>query len=291
MRVWAIVSAVAILIAALLLVLPALTHVLGLRNEVTLPLLAIAGVLVLLGALALVSIAFSLMDMGDRQEAFALPSGSIRAVIALSLVVLFAILAVFLFSSLGESGRVEKLPCLTQAQKDTFERNLGSQVLLTVESSVSDKGEQCSGRAPAPSETTKKVGETTGNEAPRATTPPPTTTPIVPPTTQGAPPGETTGPSGAPPGGTPPSPSLAQSSPGGSGVPSPPTQVPQAPGAATTTAGAGQSFFTIYYRNISDASHDFAKQLLVLIGTLVTAVASFYFGRKGGIGRPGRSRA
>src|SRR5205085_5790756 len=41
------------------------------------------------------------------------------------------------------------------------------------------------------------------------------------------------------------------------------------------------TFFTVLYRDTRDpASQDFAKQLLVLIGTLVTAVSSFYFGAK-----------
>jgi hypothetical protein len=38
--------------------------------------------------------------------------------------------------------------------------------------------------------------------------------------------------------------------------------------------------WTVYYRTVSPASEDFAKQLLVMIGTLVTSVASFYFGAK-----------
>jgi hypothetical protein len=39
--------------------------------------------------------------------------------------------------------------------------------------------------------------------------------------------------------------------------------------------------FTVYYYTARDpASSDFAKQLLVMIGTLVTSVASFYFGSR-----------
>src|SRR2546423_6813445 len=35
---------------------------------------------------------------------------------------------------------------------------------------------------------------------------------------------------------------------------------------------------TVYYRSGSRAAEDLAKQLIVLLGTLVTAVSSFYFG-------------
>ena len=34
----------------------------------------------------------------------------------------------------------------------------------------------------------------------------------------------------------------------------------------------------MFYRDSNPAGEDFAKQLLVLLGTLVTSVASFYFG-------------
>jgi hypothetical protein len=36
--------------------------------------------------------------------------------------------------------------------------------------------------------------------------------------------------------------------------------------------------YTVYYRLPNPASDDLAKQLIVLLGTLVTAVSSFYFG-------------
>jgi hypothetical protein len=43
--------------------------------------LAIVGVVLLLGTLALVSVAFSIFKLDDRSQALALPEGSIRAVI------------------------------------------------------------------------------------------------------------------------------------------------------------------------------------------------------------------
>ena len=70
----------------------------------SLPLLAIGGVVVLIFMLATVSMIFSALGLTNKELAMGLPEGSIRAVIALSLIVLFAILSDF---SLSEdlSGR------------------------------------------------------------------------------------------------------------------------------------------------------------------------------------------
>jgi hypothetical protein len=43
-------------------------------------------------------------------------------------------------------------------------------------------------------------------------------------------------------------------------------------------SGTPPTTFTVYYRDTNPAADDIAKQLIVLLGTLVTAVASFYFG-------------
>ncbi|HEY0381117.1 MAG TPA: hypothetical protein VGC72_02850 [Candidatus Elarobacter sp.] len=151
--------------------------------EVTLPILAIVGILALLDALALVSIAFAAFGLDDNTKALALPEGSVRAVIALSLVVLFAVLSIFLFASLSQENAV--VSGLTAAQQKDFVGKLAT-----------DQQSQVVSRA---------TGATSGSS------PEPT--------------------------------------------------------------------YTVYYRNsASQPSQDFAKQLLVLIGTLVTSVAGFYFG-------------
>src|SRR3954465_3810570 len=56
---------------------------------VGLPILAIFGIMILFGALALISTLFARLDLSDSTQAFGLPEGSIRAAIALSLIVLF----------------------------------------------------------------------------------------------------------------------------------------------------------------------------------------------------------
>jgi hypothetical protein len=149
----------------------------GVASEIGLPVLAIAGVVLLLATLALVSVAFSVFGLDDKTQALALPEGSIRAVIALSLIVMFAVLSVYLYGSLA-NGRVGSVSGLDPQQKESFVGALGKDQLVAV--------------------------------------------------------------------------------------------VP--------TTGAGP--FTVYFHDRSAASDDFAKQLLVLIGTLVTSVASFYFGAR-----------
>jgi hypothetical protein len=150
--------------------------------EAKLPLLTIVGVIALFTSLALVAFGFAAVDLTDRTQALALPEGSIRAAIALCLVVLFAIISVSLYSGLAE-GPIRYLAGLTKDQSDAFTRDTVRVQIIT----------------------TLPVGT------------------------------------------------------------------------------ADDTTYTVYYRQSpSRASEDFAKQLLVMIGTLVTAVASFYFGTKAG---------
>jgi hypothetical protein len=145
--------------------------------EVALPVLAVSSIILLLGTLSIVSIAFALFGIDDRSQALGLPEGSIRAVIALSLVVLFGILAVYLYANMS-AGTVANVPGLSDQQAKSFLASLSSGQL------VSD--------------------------------------------------------------------------------------VPD-----------GKGVHTIFFRSGPDlASTDFAKQIMTLLGTLVTAIASFYFGSR-----------
>jgi hypothetical protein len=72
----------------------------------SLALLAIGGVVVLILLLTAVAMVFSVLDLTNNTQAMGLPEGSIRAVIALSLIVLFAILSVFLYTGVSTGSRV-----------------------------------------------------------------------------------------------------------------------------------------------------------------------------------------
>jgi hypothetical protein len=160
---------------------------------IKLPILLIVGVVALMLSLAAVSVAFATLNLADKTQALALPEGSVRAVIALCLLVLFAIITIFLFGSLSESvSGLREVSDLTAEQKEEFLSNKENLTTVLV--------------------------------------------------------------------------------------------IPY----AVKKDGRDQTRYTVQYREKADADatarqrakEDFAKQLLILIGTLVTAVASFYFGTR-----------
>jgi hypothetical protein len=55
----------------------------------------------LFATLALVAITFSVAGLSDPTQALGLPEGSVRAAIALSLIVIFAIISIFMYTSLA----------------------------------------------------------------------------------------------------------------------------------------------------------------------------------------------
>lgn len=149
----------------------------GISVVAGLPMLAVGAVIVLVILLCLLAVVFAMFDLQDRTQALALPEGSIRAVIALMLIVLFAILSIYLYGSLSTNSQLVDLGPLEATKEAGWRSQFGANYLSFV--SVTD---------------------------------------------------------GKPHG---------------------------------------------YFRNIPpQESVDFAKQLLVLVGTLVTSISSFYFGSK-----------
>ncbi|MES2194929.1 MAG: hypothetical protein V4517_10960 [Pseudomonadota bacterium] len=90
------------------------------HGDSSLPLVAIGGVIVLVLLLTAVATMFSILSLTNNTQALGLPEGSIRAVIALSLIVLFAILSVFLYQNIG--GTRVTIPDQTMAQLDAFSK-------------------------------------------------------------------------------------------------------------------------------------------------------------------------
>jgi hypothetical protein len=80
-----------------------------------LPMLIIDGAVIMIGVLGFASIIFALFELDDKTQALALPEGSIRAVVAIMLIVMFAILAVFLFNVIS-TPQLEVLDGLTAEQ-------------------------------------------------------------------------------------------------------------------------------------------------------------------------------
>jgi len=68
--------------------------------DILLPILVSVSAIGLLFSLAFLAIAFSALDLSDRTQALSLPEGSIRALIALLLIMLFVITSIFLYRQL-----------------------------------------------------------------------------------------------------------------------------------------------------------------------------------------------
>src|SRR5262252_21344 len=69
---------------------------------IKLPVLIIVGIMALFATLALVAVTFSVAGLSDSSQALGLPEGSVRAAIALSLIVIFAITSIYLYGSLKD---------------------------------------------------------------------------------------------------------------------------------------------------------------------------------------------
>ena len=63
--------------------------------------LVIIGVIALLASVGFTVVAFSLFGLNDRQQALGLPEGSVRAIIALMLIIIFSIVTVHFFTEIG----------------------------------------------------------------------------------------------------------------------------------------------------------------------------------------------
>lgn len=98
------------------------------NQTLALPLLLITGIVVFLGALASLVVIFRRQGLANRDYALGLPDGSIRAIIALSLILLFAILAVFLYIGQGGFG--------TDTQPTDAQTDMAKQLVTTLSTLV-----------------------------------------------------------------------------------------------------------------------------------------------------------
>lgn len=196
----AILTAVAALVAVILLcvVFWGMKDLVSL-GEAALPLVAIGGVVVLILLLTAVATMFSILSLTNKDQAMGLPEGSIRAVIALSLIVLFAILSVFLYQNVSKGGAIVTIPNMSDSDRAQFIRDHAN--ARDVQAVI--------------------VKDQTGQ----------------------------------------------------------PRTFNDSSGQLIRNAdGTPKYYYDVSYRSANTASEDFAKQLLVLLGTLMTAITSFYLG-------------
>lgn len=165
----------------------------------SLPLLAIGGVVVLIFMLTAVAMIFSILGLANKDQAMGLPEGSIRAVIALSLIVLFTLLSVFLYQNISSNGNLNTIKNMSDVERAQFIKDHASARDIQAVIVKDDKDQ-----------------------------------PVVAKDAKGKP--------------------------------------------LKGADGQPKYFYDVTYRSANPAGEDFAKQLLVLLGTLMTAITSFYLG-------------
>lgn len=92
----------------------------GLQQELAIVYFIGLIILALLVGLKVTAVFFSHVGLADRNAAMGLPQGSIRAILALGLVLIFAVMAMGLFSQVHQAGHVVSSVGLTQAQLDAI---------------------------------------------------------------------------------------------------------------------------------------------------------------------------
>lgn len=76
-------------------------------DPLRLPLIVLFGVIAFLGALTIAASLLKCFDLSNPLEALGLPSGSVRALIALSLILIFALMVIFMANNLGRISEYE----------------------------------------------------------------------------------------------------------------------------------------------------------------------------------------
>jgi hypothetical protein len=84
-------------------------------SPVALTITIIAGVTALLSALVFSSFILNCLGLSDGEEALGLPTGSVRAIIALSLIVIFAIMSIFMFQYMGMPATTTTITIVTNS--------------------------------------------------------------------------------------------------------------------------------------------------------------------------------
>jgi hypothetical protein len=99
----------------------------GYDHNIVLPMLIIVGTMTLI-ALAVFALIFSIFNLSDPTQALALPQGSVRAVVALMMIMMYAILTIYLYTSMNAPGERD-LSFDTTALRDAFAQTRQGHIL------------------------------------------------------------------------------------------------------------------------------------------------------------------
>jgi len=96
-----------VVIFLLLCYLPSIGGDPGEKQILQLPLMVLFGVIAFLGALTISAVVLNFFKLSNPLEALGLPQGSVRALIALSLILIFALMVIFMATNLGGATEYE----------------------------------------------------------------------------------------------------------------------------------------------------------------------------------------
>src|SRR3981081_592790 len=113
-----------VLIAVFVVLAIWIFHNKNIGPELKLPLVVIFGVVVLLMVIGLLTFSFSHLNLASPEQALGLPDGSVRSIIALMLLVLFTIVAIFLYNSVATSGALQSVKNVSSADLDTMRKHV-----------------------------------------------------------------------------------------------------------------------------------------------------------------------
>jgi hypothetical protein len=199
-------------------------------EQVRMPLLAVVSIIAILATLAFISTLFQSAGLHDTNHALALPDGSVRAFIALSLIVVFTVITLFVLARFSDTR------CIPCEEKPT-----------TIDTAA---------KAPAGPTDTTGTPSASGTVAPSGTD-----STVAPPAT------DTTG-------------TITRENAAAEATAKAAAAALKATADAKTAADAkaAADAKTAGAQKRQDAADDLAKQLLTMLGTLLAAVSSFYFG-------------
>jgi hypothetical protein len=132
-RKWVLASAMAVAMLGVIGLLVMASHWLdgsGTSSGVSLPLLVVIGVASLLACLAFLAISFAVLNLDDPKQPLGLPEGSVRAVIALSLIMIFAVVTIFFYVNLAQGDVIATAP-LAPKELESFQSGPFKEYIVT----------------------------------------------------------------------------------------------------------------------------------------------------------------
>jgi hypothetical protein len=226
-------------------------------DEYRLPVIAVFAIASMFAVIAFIAAVYQSANLAATTQALGLPEGSVRALIALSLIVIFAVITLFMLARLTAPQQVcKELMAALSLDSTKSPENQANQTTAPGSQSTKTTGGGTTGGGTTGGGTTG--GGTTGGGTTGGGT-----------TGGGTTGGGTTG-GGTTGGGTTGGGTTGGGTTGGG------TTGGSSNGGSASSSPAAQALDIIKARQA--AAQDLAKQLLTMLGTLLAAVSSFYFG-------------